>query len=57
MKEGLIHGIKFHRDCAIGEKLALERRSLCTPYIVEREGFGIYYNILVRAQVKLISIN
>ena len=30
MKEGLIHGIKFHRDCAIGEELALERRS-CVP--------------------------
>ena len=27
------------------------------PYIGAREGFGIYYNILVRAQVKLISIN
>lgn len=30
MKEGLIHGIKFHRDCVIGEELALEKRPLCT---------------------------
>ena len=58
VNEGGVHSWnKIPQGLCNRGKVSLRKAIPVYPYIVEREGFGIYYNILVRAQVKLISIN